>query len=157
MTAFQPDCAVVITREDFSQDALQAEIFACGGSAGALATFVGLVRGAGPNGVIEAIEVESYPGMTESSIAAIFEEAAQRWSLLAVRVVHRVGRLEAGEQIVYVGVSSLHRREAFAACEFIMDYLKTRAPLWKKELGTGGAWWVEARDTDTEAAERWGL
>jgi molybdopterin synthase catalytic subunit len=101
------------------------------------------------------MELEHYPGMTEKSIAAILQEASERWPLLAAAVVHRVGKLQPGDQIVWVGVSSAHREAAFSACEFIMDYLKTRAPFWKRECGTEGARWVDARDSDEGRAERW--
>ena len=115
--------------------------------------FTGLVREWADGA--QALELEHYPGMTEASIAAIVRDARARWQLEAVRVIHRVGRLAPGDQIVLVGVSSAHRHEAFAACEFIMDYLKTRAPIWKKEIGTGAACWVESRDSDAHAASRW--
>jgi molybdopterin synthase catalytic subunit len=93
--------------------------------------------------------------MTERSIAAIIEQAHGRWPLLGARVIHRIGRLDIGTQIVFVGVSSRHRAAAFEACEFIMDFLKTRAPFWKKEFTSAGAHWVDARETDSAAAARW--
>ena len=99
--------------------------------------------------------LEHYPGMTEKSLAALVDEARSRWTLLDVTVIHRVGRLLPGDPIVLVAVASSHRGEAFAACEFIMDYLKTRAPFWKKEQTAEGARWVEAKTTDDRAAERW--
>jgi len=99
--------------------------------------------------------LEHYPGMTEKAIEAICAEAHARWDLIDSLVVHRIGALKPGERIVLVGVSSAHRGEAFAACEFIMDYLKTRAPFWKKEATPQGDHWVEARATDDRAAERW--
>ena len=120
---------------------------------GAVATFVGLVRGAADG--VQEMTLEHYPGMTEKALAEIADEACQRWHLMAVSVVHRVGALLPGEQIVYVGVAAAHRGEAFAACEFVMDYLKTRAPFWKKEQTAQGGHWVDARDTDDEAAARW--
>ena len=101
------------------------------------------------------LELEHYPGMTEKSITAIMSEAAGRWPLLAAGVVHRVGDLVPGDRIVWVGVSSAHRGAAFSACEFIMDYLKTGAPFWKKEVGPEGEHWVAARASDDERAERW--
>ncbi|MDP2810096.1 MAG: molybdopterin synthase catalytic subunit MoaE [Rhodocyclaceae bacterium] len=122
--------------------------------AGAVASFVGLVRG----GDIAAMTLEHYPGMTEKALSEIVAEAKTRWQLLAVRVIHRVGRLVPGDRIVFVAVSSSHRGEAFAACEFIMDYLKTRAPFWKKENVNGGAEggrWVDARESDDHAVSRW--
>jgi len=96
-----------------------------------------------------------YPGMTEKSLEEIVEQACSRWSLYGVRVIHRFGRLEPGDRIVFVGVAGAHRGEAFAACEFIMDYLKTRAPFWKLEETPEGARWVDARDSDDSAAARW--
>ena len=116
------------------------------------------VCGAGTDGggdAIHALTLEHYPGMTEANIQAIIDEARQRWPLRGARVVHRVGRLAAGEQIVFAGVAAAHRGDAFQACEFIMDYLKTRAPFWKKETGPAGDYWVEARGEDETAADRW--
>lgn len=140
---------------------------------GAVASFVGLVRdinaasaGAGEGGAtlgeanqVSAMTLEHYPGMTEHALENIIAEARQRWELLAVRVIHRFGRLLPGEPIVLVIVAGAHRGEAFAACEFIMDYLKTQAPFWKKEEGadaTAAARWVDAREGDAAAARRWG-
>lgn len=149
--------AVSIQTDDFDPG---AEIAALGnsGQIGAVATFIGLVRGAtasAPAATV-ALELEHYPGMTERSIADIIELAAQRWALHGVRVIHRIGRLDVGARIVFVGVASSHRGNAFDACEFIMDYLKTRAPFWKKEwTAQGEASWVDARESDTAAAERW--
>jgi len=122
---------------------------------GAVATFVGLVRDLNEGAAVSRMTLEHYPGMTESALEEICEEASRRWDVIDVRVVHRVGPLEPGEAIVLVAVSSAHRGEAFAACEFIMDYLKTRAPFWKKEVTPAGERWVEARASDDEAASRW--
>jgi molybdopterin synthase catalytic subunit len=122
---------------------------------GAIATFTGLVRDANDGSGVAAMTLEHYPGMTEAALAEIIVEAEQRWPLLAVRVIHRYGRLEPGDRIVFVGVASAHRGAAFAACEFIMDYLKTRAPFWKKEDTPDGGRWVDARETDDHAAARW--
>lgn len=118
---------------------------------GAVASFVGIVRG----GEVQAMTLEHYPGMTERALQDIVEDAQRRWQLDAVRVIHRVGRLLPGDRIVFVGVAGRHRGEAFAACEFIIDYLKTRAPFWKKEETASGARWVDARETDDTAAARW--
>ena len=118
-------------------------------------TFTGQVRGGNGSCALLAMELEHYPGMTEASIQRIVDEAASRWPLLGINVVHRVGRLLPGEPIVFVGVACEHRAAAFAAAEFIMDYLKTRAPFWKKEITATGAQWVDARETDTQAASRW--
>ena len=115
---------------------------------GAIASFVGLVREV-------PMTLEHYAGMTESAIRKIAEEAGARWKVLDCTVIHRYGALQPGEQIVMVAVASAHRGDAFAACEFIMDYLKTRAPFWKKEHTAQGARWVEARASDDEAAQRW--
>jgi molybdopterin synthase catalytic subunit len=122
---------------------------------GAVATFVGCVRDRNEGDAVNRMTLEHYPGMTEKALEEICAEAARRWDLLDTRVVHRVGPLEPGEAIVLVAVSGAHRGEAFAACEFIMDYLKTRAPFWKKEETPGGTRWVEARSSDDEAAARW--
>ncbi len=119
---------------------------------GAAANFVGRVRGG--DGLV-AMSLEHYPAMTEKALAGIVAEARARWSLLGVRVVHRVGRLLPGEQIVLVAVASSHRGAAFQACEFIMDFLKTRAPFWKKEELPAGSRWVDARESDDAAAARW--
>ncbi|MBK7815058.1 MAG: molybdopterin synthase catalytic subunit MoaE [Rhodocyclaceae bacterium] len=142
---------VSVQEADF---AVGAEIEALGAgtdNAGAVASFVGLVRG----GEILAMTLEHYPGMTEAALAEIVEQARRRWQLLGVRVIHRVGRLLPGERIVFVAVSSSHRHDAFAACEFIMDYLKTQAPFWKREDTASGGRWVDARESDDAALARW--
>ena len=122
---------------------------------GAVATFVGYVRDYNDGRDVRGMFLEHYPGMTEKALAAIVAEAEQRWPLLRVEVLHRVGHLQAGEPIVFVGTASAHRQAAFAACEFIMDYLKTRAPFWKKESSGQAARWVDGRDSDQQAASRW--
>jgi molybdopterin synthase catalytic subunit len=125
---------------------------------GAVATFVGLVRAdklSGEGSEVSAMTLEHYPGMTEKALEAIVLEAGTRWRLQGVRVIHRFGRLLPGERIVFVGVASAHRGDAFAACEFVMDYLKTRAPFWKKEDTPEGGRWVDAREADDSAAARW--
>lgn len=124
-------------------------------NAGAVVTFSGQVRINGEESLLQAMELEHYPGMTEAAIQAIVEQAQARWSLLGVTVIHRVGRLLPGDCIVWVATASEHRAAAFAAAEFIMDYLKTRAPFWKKEITASGGQWVDARETDTQAASRW--
>ena len=142
---------VSVQEADF---AVGAEIEALGAgtdNAGAVASFVGMVRG----GEILAMTLEHYPGMTEKARAEIVAEARRRWALLGVRVIHRVGRLLPGERIVFVAVSSTHRHNAFAACEFIMDYLKTQAPFWKREDTASGGRWVDARESDDAALARW--
>ncbi|GAB3276877.1 molybdenum cofactor biosynthesis protein MoaE [Parahaliea aestuarii] len=142
---------VQVQAQDFDPLELQRQLE--GDDAGAVVTFTGYVK-AGTDAVT-AIELEHYPGMTERSIEAIAREAVERWSLKSVGVVHRIGRLDTGAQIVWVGASALHRGEAFSGCEFVMDYLKTRAPFWKKEFGQFGEHWVEARDSDQQRAGRW--
>lgn len=122
---------------------------------GAVATFVGLVRELNEGAAVSRMTLEHYPGMTERALADICDEAARRWDLIDMRVVHRVGPLDPGDAIVLVAVAGAHRGEAFAACEFIMDFLKTRAPFWKKEETPSGPRWVEARASDDEAAGRW--
>ena len=144
--------AVSVREADFDAGAEIAALTADDMDAGAVASFVGLVRGGGE---VCAMTLEHYPGMTEQALGAIIDQARERWSLRAVRVIHRVGRLLPGDRIVFVGVSSVHRADAFAACEFIMDYLKTRAPFWKKEETPEGGRWVDARESDELAASRW--
>jgi len=122
---------------------------------GAIASFVGLARDLNEGNGVAAMTLEHYPGMTEKALAALVDEACARWALLDVTVIHRVGRLLPGDSIVLVAVAGQHRGEAFAACEFIMDYLKTQAPFWKKEETPGGERWVEARASDDAAAARW--
>ena len=122
---------------------------------GAVAAFIGTVRDISDGSAVAGLTLEHYPGMTEKALAAIVDEARTRWDILDALVIHRVGPLAPTDQIVLVGVTSAHRGEAFAACEFIMDYLKTRAPFWKKEATPDGARWVEARASDDDAAARW--
>jgi molybdopterin synthase catalytic subunit len=122
---------------------------------GALVSFVGLMRDINEGDQVTGMYLEHYPGMTEQALEAIVAEARRRWTLEAVRVVHRVGELHPQDPIVLVAVASRHRGEAFRACEFIIDYLKTQAPFWKKELTEHGPRWVEARHGDAEAERRW--
>ncbi|WP_282041693.1 molybdopterin synthase catalytic subunit MoaE [Halomonas alimentaria] len=122
---------------------------------GAVVSFTGLVRDFNERPEVTALTLEHYPGMTESALEAIVEEARGRWPLDAVRVIHRVGRLTPGDPIVLVVVASAHRRAAFEACDFIMDYLKTRAPFWKKEHASDGDYWVSERHSDHADARRW--
>ena len=146
---------VNVQEADFDVAELQASLLAGLAEEGAVATFTGYVRSNNEKQAIQSMQLEHYPGMTENSIRDIAEEAARRWPLLASSVVHRVGALSPGDHIVWVGVASAHRAAAFAACEFIMDYLKTRAPFWKKEVRSGGDEWVSARAEDEERAARW--
>lgn len=139
-----------VQNEDFD---IGTEIAKLGGEGtGAVATFTGFVR---PDDGLAALTLEHYPQMTEREIARIADEAQTRWPLLNVTIIHRIGRLTVGDKIVFVGTAAAHRRAAFEACEFLMDYLKTKAPFWKQEeRGTSTAW-VEARHADEEAAGRW--
>ncbi len=121
--------------------------------AGAVVSFTGLVRDEG--GRLSAMEIEHYPGMTETAISGIVAEAVARWSLVDALVIHRHGGLAPGEAIMMVATAAPHRGDAFAAAEFLMDYLKSRAPFWKKEIGADGAEWVAAKDTDEDALKRW--
>jgi molybdopterin synthase catalytic subunit len=122
---------------------------------GALASFTGLVRDVNDGSTVSAMTLEHYPGMTEKALEDICAQAHSRWDLIDTLVIHRVGALKPGERIVLVGVTSAHRGEAFAACEFIMDFLKTRAPFWKREDTPEGSRWVEARTSDDTAAAKW--
>lgn len=144
---------ILVQEADFDPGAEMAALTAGDAAAGAVASFVGLVRGDAEG--VSAMTLEHYPGMTEKSLADIVAAARDRWQLNRVTVIHRVGRLLPGDRIVLVAVSSSHRGEAFAACEFVMDYLKTRAPFWKRETTPLGGRWVDARDSDSSAAERW--
>lgn len=143
---------VRIQTDDFDVSAELAALQSS--SAGAVAMFVGTVRSSEQE-PIDALELEHYPGMTERSIGGIIDEAALRWPLLGVCVIHRVGALAAGDRIVFVGVAAAHRGAAFNACEFVMDYLKTRAPLWKKAVTPAGEEWVASKAADQSAADRW--
>ena len=150
---------VSIQTEDFDISTEVAALRAGDGGTGAVTSFIGTVRdrhGPGP-AEVSAMELEHYPGMTERAIEAMIDEALTRFELRAVRVIHRIGVLLPGEQIVLVAVSSAHRGESFKGCEFLMDYLKTQAPFWKKETTPAGARWVDARVADDAAAARWGL
>src|SRR6267142_1604812 len=122
---------------------------------GAVASFIGVCRDANDGTAVTKMTLEHYPGMTEKALEKIVAEAKSRWNVIDVLVVHRVGELKPTDQVVLVVVSGGHRGDAFAACEFVMDYLKTRAPFWKKEETPEGARWVEARSSDDEAAQRW--
>ena len=122
---------------------------------GAVAAFVGQVRDLNEGDQVSELVLEHYPGMTEKSLQSIIEQAKKRWKIIDALIVHRVGKLEPLDQIVLVLVASSHRKEAFAACEFMMDYLKTEAPFWKKEQTPAGSRWVEAKTSDDEAKKRW--
>ena len=146
--------SIQIKNFDINNELAQLQLM---GNVGAIVSFVGLVREQASHGQITAIELEHYPAMTQKSLENIVQQAEVRWPLLGVRVIHRVGYLAAHEQIVLVAVASQHRQAAFDAAAFIMDYLKSKAPFWKKEYLTGQAegHWVEAKDSDEAALARW--
>lgn len=150
-----------VQEADFDVAELYAQLRSTAGNAGAIVSFTGLVREfyesseAGREPAVQRLVLEHYPGMTEKALMVIVDEARSRWDVLAWQVIHRVGPLEAGDQIVHVGIASTHRGDAFAAAEFIMDYLKTRAPFWKKQHTAAGAHWIESRSADETARARW--
>ncbi len=148
--------AVRVQQEDFDLSAEVRRLTAGRTDIGAVATFTGLVRSANAGAPVAGMLLEHYPGMTESELEAVEAEAHRRWPLQASLIVHRVGALQPGDNIVLVVAASAHRQAAFAAAEFLMDYLKTRAPFWKKEdSGDGRSSWVDARETDAHALDRW--
>jgi molybdopterin synthase catalytic subunit len=147
--------SVRIQTQDFDVGAEITVLRRANPKVGAVASFIGVVRDVNDGDAVRDMTLEHYPGMTERALEAIVAEAKSRWDIIDVLVVHRVGRLLPTDQIVLVVVTGAHRGEAFAACEFVMDYLKTRAPFWKKEQTGAGARWVEARSADDLAAERW--
>jgi molybdopterin synthase catalytic subunit len=146
---------VRVQQHDFDLSAEVERLRADNPRVGAVVTFVGAVRDLNEGASVAEMELEHYPGMTEQSLARIVDEACARWPLSGALVIHRVGPLKPLEQIVLVAVSAAHRGEAFAACEFIIDYLKTDAPFWKKEQTPEGARWVDARVTDEAAMAKW--
>ncbi|KEF30221.1 Molybdenum cofactor biosynthesis protein MoaE [Marinobacter nitratireducens] len=141
--------------EDFDVASEYTALRDSGAGTGAIATFTGLVRDSGDMEGVTGLYLEHYPGMTEQVIAGLIEDASKRWDVRAARVIHRVGRLALCDQIVFVGVCSAHRGDAFAACEFIMDALKTSAPFWKKELTDDGEHWVEQKSSDLDKTRTW--
>ena len=153
------EARVSIQTEDFDLSAEVAALRAGDGGVGAVVAFVGTVRDRHPgrHGAVSGLELAHYPGMTEKAIEAMIDAAFARFRIRGARVVHRVGLLQPGEQIVLVLVASAHRGPAFQACEFLMDYLKTQAPFWKKESTPEGERWVDARVADDEALARWGI
>jgi molybdopterin synthase catalytic subunit len=146
---------VRVQQEDFDLGAEVARLRAGDPRIGAVVSFIGTVRDMNDGASVAELELEHYPEMTERSLQGIVEQARARWPLYGALVVHRVGPMQPMEQIVLVAVSSAHRGEAFAACEFIMDYLKTEAPFWKKEQTPEGARWVDARSSDDKAKAKW--
>ena len=145
---------IQVQEEDFDITEVNRELCAGRSDVGAVASFIGLVRDM-PQNRLQKMTLEHYPGMTEKSLGKIAETAQQRWKILDVAIIHRVGELKPADQIVLVSVISAHRKAAFAACEFIMDYLKTDALCWKKETNEQGENWVEAKASDNEAREKW--
>lgn len=147
--------SVAVQSEDFDLSREYVALLADDLSIGAVVAFVGTVRDLNLADDVVALELEHYPGMTEKSLQKILDAAAQRWSLQAARIVHRIGKMYPGDQIVMVLTASAHRGDAYEANNFIMDYLKTEAPFWKKEWTPEGPRWIEARDSDDKAAARW--
>ena len=147
--------SVHVQTEDFDVGAAIAQLREGNTGIGAIATFIGIVRDVNDDAAITGLSLEHYPGMTEAALAEIVEDAKTRFAIQDAIVIHRVGALVPGDRIVLVAVASAHRGSAFDACEFIIDYLKTRAPFWKKERLSHGERWVEARASDDEAAARW--
>ena len=146
---------VCVQDEDFDAGAEVSRIASGGDSVGAVVSFVGVVRGESGGEKLLALQLEHYPGMTERELSRIADEATARWQLSAVSIIHRVGVLRPKDQIVLVVTASSHRQAAFDGCAFVMDYLKTQAPFWKKETRASGEYWIEARSSDDTAAARW--
>ena len=147
--------SISIQTQDFSLADEVALLEQDNHSDGAVVTFTGRVRNKNEGLDVSGLYLEHYPGMTEKSLEKIIATANERWEIGRVRVIHRIGQLNIGDQIVFVGVTSMHRQDAFAAAEFIMDYLKIQAPFWKKELTEQGEKWLDARKTDTDKAQTW--
>ena len=146
---------VQVQEQLFDPGALLHGVHGANPAIGATVCFTGYMRDFNQEQQVQGLFLEHFPGMTEKSLRAIAEQACQRWPLQAVHILHRVGQLTPSEPIVFVGTASAHRGDAFDACEFIMDYLKTRAPFWKKEFTATGSYWVDGRSSDQQAAERW--
>jgi molybdopterin synthase catalytic subunit len=149
--------SVSIQTQDFDVSQELAALRAGDARVGAVCAFLGTVRERNDGSAVASMELEHYPGMTEKAISAMMAEAQKRFDIYAARVIHRVGLLHPEDQIVWVAVTSAHRGESFKACEFLMDYLKTQAPFWKKEVTPEGARWVDARVSDDQALARWGI
>lgn len=146
---------VSIQPEDFDAAAEYQTLRDSGAGTGAIVTFTGLVRDSGDKPDVRGLYLEHYPGMTEAVIEDLIQQAAARWDVRKARVIHRVGRLELSDQIVFVGVASAHRGDSFSACQFLMDALKTSAPFWKKEIMSEGEHWVEQKATDRQQSDQW--
>jgi molybdopterin synthase catalytic subunit len=144
-----------VQEQDFDPGAEIAKLTAAGTHIGGVCTFVGLVRDFADDQAVSSMTLEHYAGMTEKQLEAIEQQARARWPLDGVVIVHRFGRLQPGDRIVLVGVASAHREAAFEACHFLIDWLKTKAPFWKKEEGDKGSSWVDAKQSDDEASKRW--
>ena len=144
-----------VQQEDFDAGAEIARLRANNPKIGAVASFIGIVRDLNEGAAVGSITLEHYPGMTDKALASIAEQAKARWNLLDVLIIHRIGTLAPTDQIVLVVTTSSHRGDAFAACQFVRDYLKTDAPFWKKEVTAEGTRWVDARDSDADARQRW--
>ena len=144
-----------VQKQDFDPAGEYQALRDSGSGTGAIATFTGLVRDSGDLKGVKGLFLEHYPGMTEQVIGGLIEQASERWDVRQARVIHRVGSLALGEQIVFVGVCSAHRGDAFAACEFIMDALKTSAPFWKKEITGDSEHWVEQKASDLDRSDSW--
>ena len=146
---------ISVQTDDFNVGVEYEALRSSGSGTGAIATFSGLVRDCGDLSGVTGLFLEHYPGMTEQVIQALIDEASRRWNVRQARVIHRVGRLALSDQIVFVGVCSAHRADAFSACEFIMDALKTSAPFWKKEITGDSEHWVEQKASDVDRAQTW--
>lgn len=146
---------ILVQEKDFDISEEYAAVRDSDHKEGAIVMFSGLVRDFAGEGLITGLELEHYPGMTEKVLADLEIEAHSRWDVNQIRIIHRYGKLKLGDQIVFVAVSSVHRDTAFEACQFIMDILKTHAPFWKKEITREGTYWVEAKEKDENAADRW--
>ena len=145
---------VKVQEQDFDIAEVNRELLAGRSDVGAISSFIGLVRDL-PQNRLKTMRLEHYPGMTEKSLQKIGEDASKRWEILDCAIIHRVGDLKPADQIVLVSVVSAHRKAAFSACEFIMDYLKSEAPFWKKETDDQGEKWVDAKESDAEAQNKW--
>lgn len=146
---------ISIQQEDFDVGAEYNALIENDTAAGAVVTFTGRVRDLNLERQVMGLHLEHYPGMTEKSLQLIVDEAHARWKIIRCKIIHRIGDLHLGDNIVFVGVASAHREDAFHAAEFLMDYLKTRAPFWKKELTAQGNLWIESQEKDAKAAKRW--
>jgi molybdopterin synthase catalytic subunit len=146
---------ISIQTDDFDAGAEYEALRGTGPGTGAIVTFSGLVRDSGDLSGVTGLFLEHYPGMTEQVIQGLIDEAGRRWDVQRARVIHRIGRLALADQIVFVGVCSAHRGDAFAACEFVMDALKTSAPFWKKEITREGEHWVEQKESDVARSRNW--